>query len=113
MKAHTHWWHQRISAGLLLILLPWFAINAINTTAEYWIRYFSKPFPVMGLILITLSALYHMYLGIQIVLEDYVSSLKGRIGLLYFMKVKILILLVFSCVCFIKLIVIGMHLNGN
>ncbi|MBP9752709.1 MAG: succinate dehydrogenase, hydrophobic membrane anchor protein [Proteobacteria bacterium] len=113
MKANIHWLDQRISAGLLFFLLPWFAINVVNTSPEYWIRYFSKSLSVMALILITLSALYHMYLGIQIILEDYVPHLKLRNFLNHFMKVKIFILLVFSFVCFVRLIVIGMHLNGN
>jgi succinate dehydrogenase / fumarate reductase membrane anchor subunit len=109
MKAVSHWWHQRLSALVLLILFPWFAINIMNTTPEYWMRYFSKPLPVMGLLMMYLSGLYHMFLGLTVVLEDYIANLKVRTPLIQLMKIKIFALLVFGFVCFIRLIVIGMH----
>lgn len=107
MKASTHWWYQRLSAFMLMALLPWLAMNTLNTGPHYWVDYFSNPFAVMGLILIYLSALYHMYLGMIVILEDYVPNQKIRTFLIHWSKIKILVLLVFGFVCFVRLIFNG------
>jgi succinate dehydrogenase hydrophobic membrane anchor protein len=109
MKAVSDWWSQRLTAFILLMLLPWLALNTINTGPHYWVTYFTNPFAVMGLILIFFSALYHVYLGTIVILEDYVSNVKIRTCLIQWMKIKIFVTVVFSVVCFIRLIVLGVH----
>lgn len=72
-----HFWHQRLTAIALIPLSIWFIVNLIcvfdATYAEVvtWIRS-----PVVTTLLVALigSLLYHVKLGLQIVIEDYLHA---------------------------------------
>jgi len=52
-------------AGLLCL------VNSDYETARAWLR---NPLVGIGLLLLILSAVYHMYIGMKIILEDYVHG---------------------------------------
>ena len=70
-----HWYAQRASAVLLLVLTGWlvFAIfqlsGADHATSA---RFIAQPFNAAFLILLLVTLLYHAMLGLQVVIEDYV-----------------------------------------
>lgn len=72
-----HWWHQRVTAIALVLLLSWFSISLIVLSdatyadARAWIGH-----PVVaGLLLLTIFfTFYHLKLGLQVVVEDYVHT---------------------------------------
>ena len=70
-----HWYAQRASAVLLIVLTGWliFAMiqlaGADHATAA---RFISQPFNAAFLILLLVTLLYHAMLGLQVVIEDYV-----------------------------------------
>jgi succinate dehydrogenase / fumarate reductase membrane anchor subunit len=72
-----HFIQQRASAMFLAILLPWFAISIILGTdgdfsaTQYWL---SQPFNAAGTLLLVLTAVFHMRLGLQTVIEDYIHK---------------------------------------
>lgn len=76
MKAMQHWKLQRITAGLLVPLSYWILAflqhclkaNYFETSA--WLH---EPINRFGLIAWILVVCYHTALGLQVVLEDYVS----------------------------------------
>jgi succinate dehydrogenase / fumarate reductase, membrane anchor subunit len=71
------WWRERVSALALVPLTVWFAASLIvHTRSDYatfiaWLRT-----PVISLLMMLLLAgiFYHMALGLQVVIEDYVHS---------------------------------------
>lgn len=72
-----HWWHQRVTAIALVLLLTWFTISLIVLSdatyadAQDWI---GNPV-VTGLLLLTIFfTFYHLKLGLQVVVEDYVHT---------------------------------------
>lgn len=73
----AHWWHQRITALVLLPLGLWFVLCLIHLpaadfeTAQGWFRH-----PVNGILAFgfAVTAFYHAALGIQVVIEDYVHT---------------------------------------
>jgi succinate dehydrogenase / fumarate reductase membrane anchor subunit len=72
-----HWWHQRLTALALLPLTAWFVISMITlmpadyAAAQDWL---GSPI-VAGLMLLLIFALfYHLKLGLQVVVEDYVHT---------------------------------------
>ncbi len=88
-----HFIGQRVSAIALVFLVPWFLISAMlvapggYAAVTDWI---AKPWNAV-LILLTIGAmLYHMRLGVQVIVEDYISKA--------FSKVFLLILNTFICV---------------
>ena len=82
-----HWWHQRVTAIALVFLSTWFVISLLVLTgasydeARSWL---SNPL-VTGLCLMTIVfTFYHLKLGIQVVVEDYIHREWMKLGLLVF-----------------------------
>jgi succinate dehydrogenase / fumarate reductase membrane anchor subunit len=72
-----HWLAQRISAVLLLFLMPWMIyalVCGIGSTHAETIDFIARPLNSSLLILSLLVLLYHGMLGLQVVIEDYVHK---------------------------------------
>lgn len=80
-----HFIMQRITAVALLFLVPWFMISLIGAvTGGYdgaldWIQ---SPLNAILILLTAGASLYHMCLGMQVVIEDYIGKAGTRIVLL-------------------------------
>lgn len=80
-----HWWHQRLTAIALIPLALWFSFSiALLAVADYstvsaWI---GSPLSSTLMILAISVGFYHGYLGIQVVIEDYIAHEPLKIGLL-------------------------------
>lgn len=75
-KAGTeHHIRQRVSAIALIFLVPWFLFSVIYASqagfsgAQAWV---AQPWNAILLILTFAAAFYHMRLGMQVVIEDYI-----------------------------------------
>jgi succinate dehydrogenase / fumarate reductase membrane anchor subunit len=70
-----HWWHQRLTALALAPLTVWFCLAIARlpgidyATLVAWI---AAPFNAVMLVVMIIASLYHGYLGVQVVMEDYV-----------------------------------------
>ena len=72
-----HWWAQRLTSLALIPLTLWFVVSmAIMTGAGYEeVRDWAASPVVAGLmILLIVTTFYHMSLGLQVVIEDYVGQ---------------------------------------
>ena len=73
----SHWWGQRVSAVALLLLGLWFTgwlmvmpdFSHATVVAEI-----GRPVNSILLLLLAVTLAYHSYLGIQVVIEDYVHA---------------------------------------
>jgi len=73
----SHWWGQRMSAVALLFLGVWFAwCLAITPDFSHAAVVAEIRRPINGILLLLLSVTmaYHSFLGVQVVIEDYVHS---------------------------------------
>lgn len=81
----AHWWAQRITAVALVPLTLWFVIAIIGLvgadleTVQNWV---SRPLPAILLVLLLIATFYHVFLGLQVVIEDYVHTEFAKLGLL-------------------------------
>ncbi|MDJ0928418.1 MAG: succinate dehydrogenase, hydrophobic membrane anchor protein [Gammaproteobacteria bacterium] len=72
-----HWWAQRLTAVALVPLGLWFVFAALglehgqHEIVRAWI---AEPANSILLILLVITLLYHSYLGLQVVIEDYVHG---------------------------------------
>ena len=69
-----HWWDQRLSAVANMILIPWLMVSIARLpgyTPEILTAWLSSGWAAVPLILLTLSVLWHVRLGLQVVIEDY------------------------------------------
>jgi succinate dehydrogenase / fumarate reductase, membrane anchor subunit len=80
-----HWWAQRITAIALIPLSLWFVAAVIGLlgadleTVQNWV---SLPLPAVLLILLLIATFYHLSLGLQVVIEDYVHTDLTKLGLI-------------------------------
>ncbi len=80
-----HWIAQRVTALALVILVPWFfaaflgAYRAGYDSARAWL---AQPLTAVAMLLLVSAAFYHMRLGLQVVIEDYIAKSGTRVALL-------------------------------
>jgi succinate dehydrogenase / fumarate reductase membrane anchor subunit len=76
-KGVGHWWAERVSAIALIPLTIWFLASVIALTGRdhagvvTWLR---MPSATICMVLLLVALFYHMALGLQVVIEDYVHS---------------------------------------
>ncbi|MGB5165090.1 MAG: succinate dehydrogenase, hydrophobic membrane anchor protein [Woeseiaceae bacterium] len=77
-KAGTdHWWGQRVSGVALVLLGLWFAWSLLQLHGLAYgnvIEFLRVPLNGILLSLLCITVAYHSYLGIQVVVEDYVHT---------------------------------------
>jgi succinate dehydrogenase / fumarate reductase membrane anchor subunit len=81
--AAEHWWWQRLTAVALLPLGLWFACALLALPSfEYAavIAWVQRPVTSILLLLTIASIAYHSYLGVQVVIEDYVPGKGLRVA---------------------------------
>ena len=72
-----HWWAQRVTALALIPLGLWFAVAALQyARADYVdvITWLHQPQTAILMSLFLSALFYHAYLGVQVVIEDYVHA---------------------------------------
>lgn len=73
----SHWWGQRVSAIALVFLGPWFAWS-LATSPDFShaavVAAIGRPINSILLLLLSVTLAYHSYLGIQVVIEDYIHA---------------------------------------
>lgn len=76
-KGFGHWWAERVTAIALVPLTIWFLASVVALTGSdragvvAWLR---TPSATIGMLLLLVALFYHMALGLQVVIEDYVHS---------------------------------------
>jgi succinate dehydrogenase / fumarate reductase membrane anchor subunit len=79
--AAEHWWLQRMTAVALLPLGLWLAYELLTLRSfEYAsvVAWVGEPITSILLILLVVAVGYHSALGVQVVIEDYVSGKGSR-----------------------------------
>ncbi len=72
-----HWWAQRVSGVALVLLGLWFAISLASMNAydhAAALAFIGQPVNGILLLLLAVTMGYHSYLGVQVVIEDYVHA---------------------------------------
>ena len=85
----SHWWAQRLTAIALIPLLLWFVIEIISLTGApraAVVAWLHGPFAAIVTVLLLIAAFYHMALGVQVVIGDYIHSEWSKITLLVLNK---------------------------
>jgi succinate dehydrogenase / fumarate reductase, membrane anchor subunit len=73
----SHFIQQRASAMFLAVLLPWFGLSVILGTDGHFLsvsQWLAQPFNAAGTLLLVLTGVFHMRLGLQVVIEDYIHK---------------------------------------
>ena len=101
-----HWWRQRVTALALVPLTLWFVaaviglVGADHAAFVAWVR---SPMPAMLLILLLVATFYHVALGLQVVIEDYIHGEAMRLGTLLVMRFLCVVFAVRGIIAILKL----------
>ena len=93
----SHWKVQRISAMINIPLIIWFVISIISLRDYSFnenINWLKQPTNCVLITLMLISVFYHSSLGLQVVIEDYISDIKIRRFLIF--SCKFLLFLLFA-----------------
>ncbi|NNC72682.1 MAG: succinate dehydrogenase, hydrophobic membrane anchor protein [Sphingomonadaceae bacterium] len=80
-----HWWMQRLTAAGNLLLVSWFLFSLVRlpnleyATVTSWME---SPLVAIALILLAANVFWHIRLGLQVVVEDYVHNEASKLGVL-------------------------------
>jgi succinate dehydrogenase / fumarate reductase membrane anchor subunit len=95
----AHWWAQRLTAVALVPLTLWFvwsALHLVGASHEALLGWIGGPVPVVLFIALVLASFYHLALGLQVVIEDYVHGEAARLVTLLLTK-GVIFLLALTC----------------
>lgn len=101
-----HWWWQRLTAVALIPLSIWFVfgllctLNGTYVEATQWI---AKPHVTVLMIAFISALFYHLKLGMQVVIEDYVHQEWVKIGMLIGLKFACVLGAIASLVAILKI----------
>ncbi|MDJ0881674.1 MAG: succinate dehydrogenase, hydrophobic membrane anchor protein [Gammaproteobacteria bacterium] len=101
-----HWWNQRMTAIALVPLALWFSFSvaliavADFTTVSAWI---SAPLNTVLMILAICVGFYHGYLGLQVIIEDYVAHEPLKIAMLIGIGLLAVLFVVLGVVSVLKI----------
>jgi succinate dehydrogenase / fumarate reductase membrane anchor subunit len=72
-----HWWTERLSAVATLLLFVWLIASLVRLpqldhgTVTEWLR---DPLAAVPMLLLIAATFYHLKLGLQVIIEDYVHE---------------------------------------
>ena len=88
-----HWWMQKVTAVALIPLTIWFVSSVVHMTQadyEVVINWMNSPVVAILMLLFVVTGVYHLKLGLQVIVEDYIHS-EGS-------KVMLQMLITFGCI---------------
>lgn len=80
-----HFWHQRLtSVGGVILLVVFIAIvmNLMGRNHAAAVQILGSPIVAILMLLFVFNTVYHMWLGMQVIVEDYVHQPVGKVALL-------------------------------
>ena len=72
----SHWWAQRVTSVALVLLGLWFVSALLRMPTfshEFIVTWIAVPLNAVLLLLLIGTTVYHSQLGVQVVVEDYVT----------------------------------------
>jgi succinate dehydrogenase / fumarate reductase membrane anchor subunit len=101
-----HWWAQRVTAIALVPLSLWFIFSILSLAGggqpavAHWA---SHPLVTVLLLCLVVATFYHMQLGLQVVIEDYIHVEAAKLASLLAMKAVAILLGLAAIVAVLKL----------
>ncbi|MSP27926.1 MAG: succinate dehydrogenase, hydrophobic membrane anchor protein [Methylococcales bacterium] len=106
-KGTGHWWMQRVTA-VALIPLSFFAIGLLDLSfnAPYadTVKWLASPLHSTIIIAWILAVFYHAALGLQVVIEDYVTVEAAKITAIWSVNLVFFLLAVAAMIAVLRII---------
>ncbi|MFW7268353.1 succinate dehydrogenase, hydrophobic membrane anchor protein [Gluconacetobacter sp. Hr-1-5] len=100
-----HWWLERMSAVALVPLSGWFVIQVLRLAGaeqQDVVEWGGKPVNASMLLALMVLTFYHMQLGLQVIIDDYVHG-KAHLPASLLLKGAALLIGLFAVIAVLKL----------
>lgn len=104
-----HWKAQRVTAIINLVLVLWFVVQAVGMAGAghaEWAAWFKSQVNASLMVVLVLSTFYHVRLGVQVAIEDYVHHEGIKVASLLALTLACAVLAA-SCVVSILMLATG------
>ena len=84
-----HFWRERVTAAALIPLSLWFGyvmLGLAGTNEVTMVQYLAHPWNALLMAAFAATSVYHMSLGLQVVIDDYVHASGKKIMLLLLVR---------------------------
>jgi succinate dehydrogenase / fumarate reductase membrane anchor subunit len=91
-SAHSgvqHFWRQRVTAAALIPLSIWFVVSALGLVGAHeaaTLAFLSQPLNAILMAVFVAIAVYHMALGMQVVIDDYIYASWQKLSLMLLLR---------------------------
>ena len=101
----SHFWHQRLTALMLIPLVLWlgFSLAALPVDHASLVEWIRQPLVSIALVVMIIVTFYHAQMGLQTIIEDYISSHARRVPTLLLSNLSCLLLGVVGVVSVLKI----------
>jgi succinate dehydrogenase / fumarate reductase membrane anchor subunit len=72
-----HWWLERLTSVSTLLLFVWFLVSLLRMPSldyQTVVEWLAGPLVAVPMLLLIVSTFWHLKLGLQVVIEDYVHE---------------------------------------
>ena len=101
-----HWWHERLSSIATLLLSIWLVVSLLRLPSlDYAIivEWLSSTINASAMLLLVVSLFWHIKMGMQVIVEDYVHEEGNKIFLLLLINFAVAAGAVIAIVAVLKL----------
>jgi succinate dehydrogenase / fumarate reductase membrane anchor subunit len=105
-----HWWAQKVTSFALVPLTVWFVwsvVHLIGHSRAEVAQYIANPLVAALLMVTVATTFYHLEIGLESVVLDYVRDEKRKIATLMVIKGVSLVLVLTTVVAILKLAITG------
>jgi succinate dehydrogenase / fumarate reductase membrane anchor subunit len=88
-----HFWHERVTAVALIPLSLWFLyamLGLAGTSEVAALQFLAHPVNALMMGAFVVFSLYHAYLGLQVVIDDYIHTAGSKIILMLLIRFSVI-----------------------
>ena len=105
-----HWWLERLTSLATLLLFVWFVVSMLrlpahdHTTVTEWLSF---PTAAVPMLLLVFATFWHIKMGMQVIVEDYVHEPAARLFSLALLNFAVVLAAAFAVFAILKIAIGG------
>ena len=105
-----HWWLERLTSIATLLLFVWLIVSLLrlpaldHRTVTEWL---ATPLAAVPMLLLIVSTFWHLKLGLQVVVEDYVHDEGNHFGAILLVNFLTILAAAFAIFAVLKIAFVG------